>query len=84
MQQESVTEKVESFLLRNNLLGKTFVVGKKVVKYLERWEYNYRGLAVLSFTNVASDEIVKQVNEISKTSFSSLTICICISSSFFN
>ena len=27
MQQESVTEKVESFLLRNNLLGKTFVVG---------------------------------------------------------
>ncbi len=52
--------------------GKTFVVGKKVVKYLESWEYNYRGLAVLSFTNVASDEIVKQVNEISKTSFSSL------------
>lgn len=50
--------------------GKTFVVGKKVVKYLENWAYDYRGMAVLSFTNVASEEIIKQVNEISKVNFS--------------
>ena len=47
--------------------GKTFVVGKKVVKYLENWAYDYRGMAVLSFTNVASEEIIKQVNELNFT-----------------
>ena len=53
--------------------GKTFIVGKKVVKYLESWEHNYRGVAVLSFTNVASDEILKQVNELSKTNYHNLS-----------
>ena len=52
--------------------GKTFIVGKKVLKYLESWAYEYRGVAVLSFTNVASKEILKQVNEPSKSNFSNL------------
>jgi superfamily I DNA/RNA helicase len=45
--------------------GKTFVVGKKLLKYLETWPYAYRGVAVLSFTNVASKEILRQTEELS-------------------
>lgn len=44
--------------------GKTFVVGKKLLKYLENWPFSYRGVAVLSFTNVASKEILHQAAEI--------------------
>lgn len=49
--------------------GKTFIVGKKLLKYLELWPYAYRGIAVLSFTNVASDEILRQTKELAKTKF---------------
>lgn len=45
--------------------GKTFVVGKKLQKYLETWPYAYRGIAVLSFTNVASEEILRQTEVLS-------------------
>lgn len=37
--------------------GKTFIVAKKIIKYLEDWRFPHRGVAALSFTNVASDEI---------------------------
>lgn len=47
--------------------GKTFIVGKKLLKYLETWPYTYRGIAVLSFTNVASEEILRQTKELAKT-----------------
>lgn len=42
--------------------GKTFIVAKKIIKYLENWRLPYRGIAALSFTNVASDEIRNQVS----------------------
>lgn len=45
--------------------GKTFIVGKKLLNYLETWPYPYRGVAVLSFTNVASDEVVRQISQLS-------------------
>ncbi|MEQ8236261.1 MAG: ATP-dependent helicase [Syntrophomonadaceae bacterium] len=45
--------------------GKTFIVGKKLLKYLESWPYAYRGVAVLSFTNVASEEVLRQTAELS-------------------
>lgn len=44
--------------------GKTFIVARKLLKYLEKWEYTHRGVAVLSFTNVASQEIDKQTKEL--------------------
>ncbi|MDD2476799.1 MAG: ATP-dependent helicase, partial [Dysgonamonadaceae bacterium] len=49
--------------------GKTFIVGKKLVKYLETWPYAYRGIAVLSFTNVASEEILRQTKDLPGTKF---------------
>lgn len=49
--------------------GKTFIVGKKLLKYLQTWSYPYRGIAVLSFTNVASEEIVRQTSQLSEDGF---------------
>jgi len=43
--------------------GKTFIVAKKLISYLKEWKYLYRGIAALSFTNVASDEIKRQIAE---------------------
>lgn len=47
--------------------GKTFIIGKKLLKYLETWPHVYRGIAVLSFTNVASEEIIRQTNNLAKS-----------------
>jgi len=44
--------------------GKTYIIGRKVLEYLKSWRSKYRGIAVLSFTNVASNEIQRQINEI--------------------
>ncbi len=52
--------------------GKTFIVGKKLLKYLETWPYAYRGIAVVSFTNVASEEILRQTKELAKTKFQNI------------
>lgn len=49
--------------------GKTFIVGKKLIKYLETWPYVYRGIAVLSFTNVASEEMLRQIKEFAERKF---------------
>lgn len=43
--------------------GKTFIVAKKLINYLKEWKYLHRGIAALSFTNVASDEIKRQIAE---------------------
>ena len=53
--------------------GKTFIVGKKLLKYLETWSYPYRGVAVLSFTNVASEEVVHQMSQLSKDALLSVS-----------
>lgn len=45
--------------------GKTYVVGKKLLKYLASWPHAHRGVAVLSFTNIASKEIMRQTVELS-------------------
>ena len=52
--------------------GKTFIVGKKLLKYLETWPYAYRGIAVLSFTNVASEEILRQTKELAESKFQNI------------
>lgn len=45
--------------------GKTRVVAKKLVNYIANWNKLHSGVAVLSFTNVASEEINRQVKELS-------------------
>ena len=44
--------------------GKTTIIAQKIIKYLQTWNKPHRGIAVLSFTNVASDEINYQINKI--------------------
>lgn len=43
--------------------GKTTIVAEKVVDYLKGWDKSHKGIAVLSFTNVASEEIQHRVKE---------------------
>lgn len=44
--------------------GKTFIIARKLLKYIQSWEYAHSGVAVISFTNVASQEIDKQTREL--------------------
>lgn len=44
--------------------GKTYVVAQKLLQYINKWNRPHQGVAVLSFTNVASDEIEKQAREL--------------------
>lgn len=50
--------------------GKTTVVAKKMIDYLQRWDRLHQGIAILSFTNVASNEIERQVTEMLPDGFS--------------
>lgn len=45
--------------------GKTFVVAHKVVNDFNLWKYKNKGMAILSFTNVAKQELDKKIKEIS-------------------
>lgn len=45
--------------------GKTFVVAKKMIKEMKQWKYKNRGIALLSFTNVAHEEVNKQIFSLS-------------------
>ncbi|MBQ3427160.1 MAG: ATP-dependent helicase [Clostridia bacterium] len=44
--------------------GKTYAVAHKLLSYLENWKDYHSGVAVLSFTNVASDEIYGKIKSI--------------------
>jgi superfamily I DNA/RNA helicase len=44
--------------------GKTYMVANKFIKYLNSWNLYHQGVAVLSFTNVASKEILEKIEEI--------------------
>lgn len=44
--------------------GKTTVVARKMIDYLQHWDRPHQGIAALSFTNVASDEIKQQSIEL--------------------
>ena len=50
--------------------GKTTVVAQKMIDYWQHWNRPHQGIAVLSFTNVASDEIDRQVTNILPKGFS--------------
>lgn len=40
--------------------GKTYSVATKLLNYLDNWDSYHQGIAVLSFTNVASEEVYKK------------------------
>lgn len=44
--------------------GKTYVISHKVVAELRKWKYKNSGMAVLSFTNVAKDELINNIKKI--------------------
>ena len=46
--------------------GKTYTVANKLLSYINSWDNYHQGVAVLSFTNVASNEIVDKANSIHK------------------
>ena len=47
--------------------GKTYCVANKLLFYLERWNSYHQGVAVLSFTNVASEEIYRKTVFLNKS-----------------
>lgn len=44
--------------------GKTYMVANKFMKYLNAWDLYHQGVAVLSFTNVASKEVLEKIESI--------------------
>lgn len=44
--------------------GKTYTVAHKLLSYVDNWKDYHRGVAVLSFTNVASNEIYEKAQTI--------------------
>ena len=42
--------------------GKTTLIAAKLILLAKKWPYRYRGICVLSHTNVAKDEIIAQIN----------------------
>ena len=45
--------------------GKTFVVASKFLNMIHNWDYKNRGISLLSFTNAAYDEVLRQIEKIS-------------------
>ncbi|WP_024295833.1 ATP-dependent helicase [Lacrimispora indolis] len=62
---EKMTEEQKKFLAAEGKVvvkacpgsGKTYTVAHKLLSYVDNWKDYHRGVAVLSFTNVASNEI---------------------------
>ena len=69
-----LTDEQEAFILADGKKilcacpgsGKTYIVARKVLNYLDKWTLNHQGMAVLSFTNVASQEIMNQLESINE------------------
>ena len=77
MEVRSLTKEQNDFLVAEGKVvlcacpgsGKTYVVAKKLLQYIKSWSQPHQGVAVLSFTNVASDEIGKQTQELMHRGF---------------
>ena len=69
---EQMTEEQREFLAAEGKVvikacpgsGKTYTVAHKLLSYIEDWEDYHSGVAVLSFTNVASNEIQEKAQSI--------------------
>lgn len=44
--------------------GKTYIVANKLLRYIKNWTHYHKGVAALSFTNVASKEISEQTQKL--------------------
>lgn len=72
---ESFTDEQNKFLLTEgkNVVkacpgsGKTYMVANKFIKYLKSWNLYHQGVAVLSFTNVASKEVLEKIQSVEET-----------------
>ena len=49
--------------------GKTSVVAQKLMQYIAEWSRTHQGVAVLSFTNVASEEIENHIRKLKPDGF---------------
>lgn len=66
-----ITKEQQDFLDANGKIvlcacpgsGKTTIVARKFLKYQEEWDKAHSGIAVLSFTNVACEEIKNKIAE---------------------
>lgn len=45
--------------------GKTFVVASKMISEMNKWKHKNKGIALLSFTNVAHEEAIRQIKTLS-------------------
>lgn len=69
---EKMTEEQKKFLSAEGKVivkacpgsGKTYTVAHKLLSYVDNWKDYHRGVAVLSFTNVASNEIYEKAQTI--------------------
>lgn len=43
--------------------GKTYVIAHKVISELGKWKDRNKGMAILSFTNVAKDELLDNIKK---------------------
>jgi superfamily I DNA/RNA helicase len=64
-QRDIVFEKTGKFVVRACPgSGKTYSVAARFADQIENWEYKYRGIASISFTNVAWQEVESTLNEV--------------------
>lgn len=71
MEMKKLTDKQKEIMEKNGLFvvkacpgsGKTFTVAARLAEKLSKWSYTHRGIAALSFTNVAWQEIEKAISE---------------------
>ncbi len=49
--------------------GKTYALTQKIRHHLKDWQFTHKGIAALSFTNVASDEVKKQLTSMNCESY---------------
>lgn len=68
MQQDAINSKGRVILKSCPGSGKTYVVAKKMIKEISEWKYKNSGVALLSFTNVASEEAKNRIKELSNIS----------------
>ena len=63
-QKETILEPTGKFVVRACPgSGKTYSVARRLADKISNWESKYQGIATLSFTNIAWQEIEKQVSD---------------------
>ncbi len=69
-QKAAVEEKGKVILSACPGSGKTYTVAQRLSQMIQEWQYQHCGIAVLSFTNVAHEEISRQLEKMGNASIS--------------